>query len=66
MNKQYFRNDYCIIVYTNIQGVFQDYDLYVHNKYYATYYSIQDLLLNMKGVYDEIFNKETKAITISH
>ena len=66
MLKEIFCNVYFIVVFTNIQGVFQDYDLYVHNKYYATYYSIQDLLLNMKGVYDEIFNKETKAITISH
>ena len=64
MSKEIFRNAYFIVVFTNIQGVY--YDLYVHNKYYATYYSIQDLLLNMKGVYDEIFNKETKAITISH
>ena len=66
MSKEIFHNAYFTVVFTNIQGVFQDYDLYVHNKYYATYYSIQDLLLNMKGVYDEIFNKETKAITISH
>ena len=66
MSKEIFRNAYFTVVFTNIQGVFQDYDLYVHNKYYATYYSIEDLLLNMKGVYDEIFNKETKAITISH
>lgn len=64
MSKEIFRNAYFTVVFTNIQGVY--YDLYVHNKYYATYYSIQDLLLNMKGVYDEIFNKETKAITISH
>lgn len=64
MSKEIFRNAYFTVVFTNIQGVY--YDLYVHNKYYATYYSIQDLLLNMKGVYDEIFNKETKATTISH
>ena len=64
MSKEIFRNAYFTVVFTNIQGVYDD--LYVHNKYYATYYSIQDLLLNMKGVYDEIFNKETKAITISH
>lgn len=62
MSKEIFRNAYFTVVFTNIQGVY--YDLYV--KYYATYYSIQDLLLNMKGVYDEIFNKETKATTISH
>lgn len=64
MNKQYFRNDYCIIVYTNIQGVFEDYDLYLidqqtgRGKYHSSYYDIKSLLFSLKEIYNTI--KEVK------
>jgi hypothetical protein len=64
MNKQYFRNDYCIIVYTNIQGVFEDYDLYLidqqtgRRKYHSSYYDIKSLLFSLKEIYNTI--KEVK------
>lgn len=60
MNKQYFRNDYALIVYTNIQGVFEDYDLYIidpvtkKRKYYSSYYSIEELLFSLKEIYNTI------------
>lgn len=64
MNKQYFRNDYALIVYTNIQGVFEDYDLYLidkstgRRKYHSSYYSLEDLLFSLKEIYNTI--KEVK------
>jgi len=60
MNKQYFRNDYCIIVYTNIQGVFEDYDLYLidpvtrRRKYYSSFYSLRELLFSLQEIYNTI------------
>lgn len=64
MNKQYFHNDYCIIVYTNIQGVFEDYDLYLidpvtrRRKYHSSYYNLESLLFSLKEIYNTI--KEVK------
>lgn len=64
MNKQYFRNDYALIVYTNIQGVFEDYDLYLidpvtkRRKYYSSFYSLRELLFSLPNIYNTI--KEVK------
>lgn len=64
MNKQFFRNDYILIVYTNIQGVFEDYDLYLidkstgRRKYHSSYYDIKSLLFSLPDIYRTI--KEVK------
>jgi hypothetical protein len=64
MNKKYFRNDYFIIVYTNIQGVFEDYDLYIIDSltkkrtYFSSYYSLEDTIFSMQQIYNTI--KEVK------
>lgn len=64
MNKQFFRNDYVIIVYTNIQGVFEDYDLYIidpltkRRNYHSSYYDIKSLLFSLPDIYKTI--KEVK------
>lgn len=64
MNKQVFRNDYFIIVYTNIQGVFEDFDLYIidqqtkKRKYYSSFYSLQEVIFSMSNIYNTI--KEVK------
>ena len=65
MNKQFFSNDYMLIVYTNIQGVFEDYDLYLidpvtrRRKYHSSYYDIKSLLFSLQEIYNTI--KEVKA-----
>lgn len=64
MNKQFFRNDYVIIVYTNIQGVFEDYDLYIIDQttkkkvYHSSYYSLKDVIFSLPDIYKTI--KEVK------
>lgn len=65
MNKQIFYNDYVIIVYTNIQGVFEDYDLYLidpvtkRRNYHSSYYDIKSVLFSLQEIYNTL--KEVKA-----
>lgn len=67
MNKQFFRNDYFIIVYTNIQGVFEDFDLYIidqqtkKRKYYSSFYSLQEVIFSMSKIYNTIKEVEQYA-----
>lgn len=67
MNKQVFRNDYFIIVYTNIQGVFEDFDLYIidqqtkKRKYYSSFYSLQEVIFSMSNIYNIIKEVEQYA-----
>lgn len=67
MNKQVFRNDYFIIVYTNIQGVFEDFDLYIidqqtkKRKYYSSFYSLQEVIFSMSNIYNTIKEVEQYA-----
>lgn len=64
MKKQFFNNDYFMVVYTNIQGVFEDYDLYIidqltkKKRYYSSYYSLKELIFSMSKIYNTI--KEVK------
>jgi hypothetical protein len=57
---QTFYNDYFLVVHTNLENIFEDYDLYLIDQhtgathFYGTYYTIGDLFLAMQNLYNTI------------
>jgi hypothetical protein len=57
---QTFYNDYFLVVHTNLNNIFEDYDLYLIDQhtgrafFYATYYTLPELFLAMQNLYNTI------------
>lgn len=56
--KKVLRTKYFLVIYTNINNLFEDYDLFIFQngtrKYYASCYSVEDLKQLMQQAYKEV------------